>query len=589
MLKWLKSFFQAHWLPLVFSIIVGFISVLPQILAISALGDSYQGIHFLYIDDEDNYMAMIRDIVNGHWLAGSPEYFEYKSIKPIMLPFGAYLYAVPIILFKIPIVWMMLIGKFLFPALLFLLVFFLTKKLTTDKESWSQHLNALTTGLLVTLGYELVDYGTVWKFFTGQVDYPIFSLWTRPVNPITGALLLFAFILVLLRYFETNKKYLLILAGALQASMVYYFFSWGVSLSFSAVLLLIFLARRNYDSAKALIYSLGIGVLFLLPYWIIVWNSLIGEADKNMAARNGMFFTHAPIFNKVVLAGLILFLPFFIKEWYSHYKVKQVLENWWWFCLALLGASAWALNQQIITGRTVWPYHFVQYTVALTMVATLVFVFNYLKPKFPKTWLFFISSTSVTIVGYGIAIAFTYQHQMTDFKELQRYQPLFTWVNSNAPKDCVILPTPSAYKTITLITALTHCNTYISGQVFIIPQERMMHNFLVSLRLQNIKPEEVRIYLENNPRLVSSNFFPDWNQMFEPDVKALWFIEAVDNVVREYTNFYKQDLGVELSKYKLDYVVSEGDIDPTLVKSLPSLRFVTKLDKMQVYQFGSDK
>lgn len=583
-----KNALKKYWLPLFVSCLVGFISVLPQILAIHALGDAYQGIHFLYIDDEDNYMAIIRDVVNGHWLAGSPEFFEYKQSKPIMLPFGAYFYALPIMILNIPIVWVMLVAKFIFPALLFGLVFALSKKLSLGSNH-VRTLNGIFAGLFVTLGFELVDYGTVWKFLSGHVDYPIFSLWTRPVNPITGAILLFTFILIVLNYFETGKKYLLFVAGAIQAIMVSYFFSWGVSLAISGTLFVLFLVRKEYDHAKSIVASMGIGLLLLLPYWIIAWNSLGAGFGNETAARNGMFFTHVPIFNKVILAGWLVFLPSFIFEWWRGRSAKRPLEQWWWYCLVFLGASSVALNQQIITGRTIWPYHFVQYTVALTMVSVLVFLCNYLRPKFPKIWTAAAMGVSSIILAYGIAISFTYHYRMTDFKELQRYQPLFTWVNSTAPKDCVILPMPNAERTINLINAFTHCNTYVSGQNFIIPKERVMHNFVTWMRLQNINPNQAREYLYVNPNIISSNFYPDWHQLFKPDIQAAWFTKAVDEVVVEYSQFYQRDFGTELSKYRLDYVVTEGDLDPTITKAVPGLRFVTKLDKMQVYEFVPEK
>ena len=66
---------KKHKWAIGFSILVGLLSVAPHIISMYMLGNSYRGIPFLYSDNEDYYIARIHEIIDGHYLVGSPYFF----------------------------------------------------------------------------------------------------------------------------------------------------------------------------------------------------------------------------------------------------------------------------------------------------------------------------------------------------------------------------------------------------------------------------------------------------------------------------------------------------------------------------------
>ena len=157
-MKALRTFLELHTMGLVFAVVVGTLCVLPQFLAPLALHDGYKGMQFLYLDDELTYRSLIQEVLDGHHTTASPHLYEYKDSQTIVYPTGVYFYALPAML--IGLSCMLVLAKFLFPAILFFLVYLLSCKLTGHdgkENSKTNIVNAVAAGLLVTLGMELIS------------------------------------------------------------------------------------------------------------------------------------------------------------------------------------------------------------------------------------------------------------------------------------------------------------------------------------------------------------------------------------------------------------------------------------------------
>ncbi|MBM2820987.1 MAG: hypothetical protein HW405_747, partial [Candidatus Berkelbacteria bacterium] len=275
-LNYTKGLIKEHHLAIIFFFIVGFISVAPQILSIRALGNDYQGIHFIYIDDEVTYMTAIRDILDGHWLSGSPFFYEYKYLKSVVLPWGNYFYALPTLITGFSLVNILIISKFLFPAGLFILIYLLIKKLIGDGgNNFLVKISAVSGGLFATLGYDLLDYKWAWSFLSGKIMDVHLLIWTRPVNPITGALLVFIFLLSTWSIINKRRPiYAILTTGLLLGLMTYYFFSWGIAAAILGSLIAVCLFRKKYREAVALTAIGIINFLVSLPFWFNVLKNI---------------------------------------------------------------------------------------------------------------------------------------------------------------------------------------------------------------------------------------------------------------------------------------------------------------------------
>src|SRR3989344_6131029 len=357
-----KLFLKRHYLAILFAIVVGVMSVAPRLLLINSLGDSYKGIHLTYPDDNSYYMARMQDIIDGHWFVSSPFIYEYKNQRPLVYPVGEYFYALPSILFNIPLVDILVFNKFLFPFALFLLSYALVYLLTGKPDYLSGKFNAIAGGLLVTLEYNFVDYKNTFLKFAGDSG-AVSLIWTRPVNPATGAVLIFIFLYFLWLYISSRKTKHLVFSAVTFSLMVGYFFTWSLSLAIALTLAVIFLLGGSYSAAKRVGYVILLGFLLSASYWHNTLQFLNSGSRDVVSARDGMIFTHEPIYNKILLIATLLFFSalFIVYRKCRREGIKISLS--WSFNSALILGGLFALNQQIITGKTIWPYHFVQYTI----------------------------------------------------------------------------------------------------------------------------------------------------------------------------------------------------------------------------------
>ena len=270
-------------------------------------------------------------------------------------------------------------------------------------------------------------------------------------------------------------------------------------------------------------------------------------------------------------------------EYFYTKKLKK--ENWWWFCLALISAGWLAYNQQIITGRTVWYYHFVQYTIPLAIVVGMVLLDHYIKPKLFKIWLTGLCVIVFTITIFNVVAIKSYAADYESFKELQKYSAPFSWLNKNTANDCVVL-TPAVDTGLDLlIPALTHCNVYATSWIFDgVPTDRVWHNFLVLLRMKNIDPSYVKEYLENNESTVRGQFFTDWGQLFNQRPSP-YIQEKIDELSTAYRDFVKKDFVSELRRYKLDYLLFVGAPSTSTLKLLPGVKPVYNDANFYIYRF----
>lgn len=579
-----STFFKKNYLILLVAFAVGLISILPDFLAITRLGADYLGIPFIFQANADVYLARIREVVDGHGTVGSAFFYEYKDWSPLVPSIGEYLYALPTLLFSIPLLSVLLASKFVLPALLFVLVYCLILRLSSDPASLSARVNAVVGGLLVTLGYDLVDYRSVIKLVQDPA-VTVLSVWTRPVNPIIGAVLIFSFLLLAWAVVTTRKKYLFIPTGLVWALTIGYVFSWTFLLVIVGLFILFYGYRKDWHLVKIFLLTILIWFLATLPYWYTTFNSFASLNGKKIVAKSGLVFTHAPVFNKLLFFCTLIFIASSVYFKYCK-KNKEADDRWWWFCLSLLATSWIVFNQQIITGRSIWYHHYVQYIIPVLMVVAMVLLNNWIKPCVFKVWTFIITTMVVLILVYNAFALGTIRNYQVYFKQLQNFAPVFAWINNNTFSDCVILNQDVVNVNLnSFIPAFTHCNVYTSSWVFDgVPEERVWHNYLVTLRLRNINPTEVKSYLENHTNEVLSNFFYNWDQLSDVGDNG-YTQKKIDQLIADYQEFFKKDFVTELKKYKLDYILFVGKPNPTILRQLPHIKLIFNDDDYYIYRF----
>ncbi|PIR92509.1 hypothetical protein COU01_01485 [Candidatus Falkowbacteria bacterium CG10_big_fil_rev_8_21_14_0_10_44_15] len=594
-----------HKLALAGALIVGIIYIAPHIFFILSLGDDYQGIPVMNTANEDFYIARMQEIIDGHPFLGSPVFYEGKDQWPLTPPVGEMFYVLPSLIFNIPLIGIVIASRFVFSFIIFILVYFLINKLTFNSRLISNKINAIAGALLVTLGYDLVDYHTLWLFLTGKINSGYFLIWSRPVNPVIGAVLLFAFLLSLWSIIQQKKykKTLIAVAGALLALMIgNYFFSWGIALSVLGTLFIIYVIEKKYTISKSLLAIVAIAITLTSPHWYFSWQLSTNPWYDDAVMRNGLFYTHYPLLNKLLLATLMFYaVTLIVLYWHRKtwplWKERVIntahntkLQDWHLFCVALLLGGFWALNQQVVTGVTIWPFHFVQYTIPIVMITVCVLFYNLIKARWKSVWVLMVIIVICSSLTFGIFTQVKgYKGTFDYYASLQSYGGVFAWLN-NQKKDCVVLTldeSNGAYDLNGLIPAFTHCNIYSAN--WVARPDRAYDSYLTLLRFKGVTEGDIGEYLQQHRREALAYLFSNWKSLFGiqqfPDVSDPKLEEKIKTIPHDYQQFMRQDFSEALNKYRLDYIVSLEPLKEQVIKQLSGTNLINEINGVFIYSF----
>lgn len=578
------TFLKKHYLAIIFSILVGLICVLPQLVFIFSLNTQYHGAHLMAIDDEEIYLSRMHDIVDGHVLLGSPWFFEYKNQIPIYPPTSDLIIVILSKIFFTSLINTLIILKFLLPLILFLLIYFLIIKIINE-ETFLAKISATAGATLITLGYGLIDYNQVLNYIAGKTSPITFLIWTRPSNPINGAIIIFSFFLIFISINKNYSNIKLFFASFLFALGIgSYFFTWGIILSVLAFIFIFNFLFKNFRNLKTIILIVLFGFIMALPYFYL--NFLAAKSpDYNSAIqRTGMIFNHLPVFNKFTIFVIIIFFILSLIK-FDLKKISFYKENYWWcLCAAFLLGSFFAYNQQVITGKAVFPPHFVQYTIPLSII-TLVVIFYKTITKFKFNLIIIGSIIIITAsIFYGSFVQVkAYQNNFDKFAKLQKFMILADWLDKNTKKDSVILPIENEEYYTRFIPALTNNNVYFGTYIFfLIPDDRLIHNYLTLLKTKDTKPEYLNEYIEKNYIEFTSYLGTMLDTQYNQESKDLLLKKT--KIIQSYQNFYNSNLVDELKKYRINYVLSINPLSEKLKNELQNPQIIYQIDEFNLYQ-----
>ena len=115
---------KKNYLALFIAAVVGFTMLLPQLFLIASLGDQYHGIAITEIDNDDFYYSRIKDAYDGKVAIASPRIYNPERVPAAIPGFGEFLVALIAHGLHVSVGQMAVVGSFLFPAALYLILFF---------------------------------------------------------------------------------------------------------------------------------------------------------------------------------------------------------------------------------------------------------------------------------------------------------------------------------------------------------------------------------------------------------------------------------------------------------------------------------
>ncbi len=385
--------------------VVALFALFPQITVWTERGVEYNGVFASNDLDEPAYAAYLQALIDGRPRKNDPysgrddsaEHPQPESIFSIQFA-APYLVAIPARILGLNasqmFVSLLAIASF-FTALA---MFWLLAQITEDNR-----LAAIGT-LVIMFGGALASGNGVIREFLGGTAYPFLPFLRRYIPAVAFPFFfaMFGFVWLALKSEIKRTKYLSsIAAGLCFGFLVFsYFYLWTTAAAFLFALTLIWLIIRpdNWkENLPFLIITDAIAFTFLLPYAY-----LLSKRAASTDAIQLLVLTHAPDLLRVpalVCYAALLILAFAVALKFTRIKAQSTV-----FLIAFAVVPFVVFNHQIITGRSLQPFHYefyvVNYLVALTVVLTLtLFLKKIRQPKLYSAMLLVVGIAAV-VWGY---------------------------------------------------------------------------------------------------------------------------------------------------------------------------------------------
>lgn len=576
----MRQFIKDHYLAIIFSILIGFLMVLPQFIFMIKMGDNYAGVNILNIDAETNYLSRFQEISEGDW--GLKDVFwTFNGDQPYQRPHlgQLILYRLGRIFF-LDVSQIFLLTKFILPLILFLSIYFFVLSFKQDKKI------ALVSAAGLMLWYGISSASELSAFLANSFVIPRYSIFSRPIIPVFGMIILFSFLSSFYSYLGQSKKKHFWLAGILLGLSFYiYFFTWSFLVVFILSSLFWFWFRRDWLKLKKIIWITLLGLLIALPYWFNFYKLATAETFNSFTSLVGVTLSNSMIIGKYLILALVLYL---LGLWTKRIKG----QNLWLWSLIVFSFIA-ILNQQLITQRIVQPGHYHWYVIKpLVIVFFIWLVFDLVRKKSIKFFNFLLILFILT--GFYLVISqeiFVYN----EFKEetllhSQQYGPAYQWIKENTQKNQIYFAGTLENKPAHLISCYVQLDEYLYKSRYLNPPliEDNKLTMFFEYRLDKITPEMTQELFFNEKReeifLKIYDYYRYRLTYLEKD--KLPTDEEVQKVVDQYREFYQKDLEEEFRKHPIDYIIWDKNLHPQW--NLDNYRFLEPVYQgkdVSLYQF----
>ncbi len=370
-------------LALLAGIIVSIFAIYPQMRLESRRGAEFNGAFATYDLDEMAYGSYLQALIDGRGRRNdpytgrdhSPDTPQPESLFSIqfataymaagmaaVLGYGAW-EVMPVI---------SVVSAFFTAIAVFLLIFSITRE-----ALW-----AFAGALMVLTGAAAISgLGAFNSLFDGGTAYPYFPFLRRHIPSMSFPFMFSFFLFLWLGITPEGFRERLVwgaLSVACFAVLVFsYFYLWtsaGAVLAGLVLFTIIFNSERRTEDLKYLV-GVGVGcVLMLIPYVYLLSqrNEMMDKAQLLVYTRQPDLFRNVEIYGAIILVGLAaLFL--------THRSTidRRVLA----FLAGLALSPILVFNQQILTGRSLQPFHYeyyvINYVVLTAVVIAAIFLIKY--------------------------------------------------------------------------------------------------------------------------------------------------------------------------------------------------------------------
>lgn len=470
------------------AIVVAAIHVYPDLWFVRDLGAAYRGVHLMGAAEETTYLSRISRVLAGDYRLGNAMILEHRADPSAYGPLAEYVQGTVGRVLGLSIARLDIAATAVLPVCVFLLSVLMVRALTG--RFW------LSVGgaLVLTLGQFLVAKNS--PLLQGRLFDPDFinSLqFVRPVAPQFQYPLFFLTLWLLFRGWAGRQGVRDAVLAGLAVGLDFYVsvFFWTFLMSAIALFGGWGLITRDARRWRTALVIGATALLVGIPYFASVARTLATPGLLEASLRAGVLFTHRPFLPPVHVAWLLAFAAWF--SWRPRGAAAQ-------FTFVLLLAGLACLNQQVVTGRTVQPFHWETYTNKVSLLlsfcvlaadglAVLERAAERFRLRAVLTGVGVSTGLVITalLIAHGVLLqANYYRVHRARFADVQEIGPVLEWLRRAAPRDAVVLADPATPLLSELVAVYGQRFTYLSETFFavsLLPQREIDDRYLIAMRV----------------------------------------------------------------------------------------------------------
>lgn len=535
----------------VFACVVGFLHVYPDLrFRRENVASASEGIPFWAASDEGTYLSRVARAASGEWRLGNVMIYEHRNDPWIYGQAGEVLEGRMVAWLGRPVAAMDVWWTLFMPMVVVVIAYCWFFRLTHSSSA------ALLVSGLIALGQYLVSKDS--PLLHGRLIQPEWVYPLQLVRPVSPQFYIVPFLLALWAFSELfggGSRWWDVVAGMSQGVLFYTnLFFWGFVLVGVGLLVMLTIGQRRWVVFRRFLAALALAGLCAVAY---AWNMAQAMQHPNYTEATLRLGLHASRHPILPLWHVAVAAAFFGLGW-PHRR-----ERWYPVIGAFLIGGFICLNQQLVTGKMVTPFHWETQTNKILLQCALVLIAwaalrRFAEPMRRRLQAVFCGVGVVLLLAHGFMLQSQYyrlnQPAWTALQPLGR--PL-AWLKKHTQSSDVVMINPLHYEWAEYVTALGGNYTYISesfSHASFLSRQEIEERFLGALHWFGATTEEAAGFIRWNSgaHFLGLAALP-WYVPTPPERLKRY----TDSLIARYDNQAKQVQSAwdYAGKYKLDYVL----------------------------------
>ena len=377
------------------SLAIVILSLIPQFHLWFVRGGDWNGTYVTLQGDEPLYSAYLNALIDGRPRRNAP--FASRDNAPAsplaestfsiqFVPAYAISFLARIFGASASTAMIVLIG--VSGLLSSLSVFWLLNSVTGDHR-----IAAAGTVLVLCLGGLAGGHGLLGLLLKEDLSIPSLPF-LRRYQPAAGFWMFFVFLTLVWRAFTSDRnraRVLAIFAGLTMAVLIFsYFYLWTAALAWLVCIGFLWIYFRSEDRSKALQVLVLIGSITAVA--LAPFAYLVSMRPPTLDEQQTFASTHIPdLFRVIEILAVLILVALVVAIWRKKIKVSEPRAI---FAISLGLLPLAVFNQQILTGKTMQPYHYQAFVVNYTVLAALLITIALYRKLFSSRLLIWIAVLS---------------------------------------------------------------------------------------------------------------------------------------------------------------------------------------------------